>query len=588
MPADTPTPPDFDDDATRVVGAVGEEGASRVSATLPAALGAETNEPTIVGRYRISERIGRGGMASVYRAHDPSIDRIIAIKFLHAALCEEDEYRTRFLREARAAGMLSHPNIVTVHDVGEIDGRPYMTMELIEGEALSEVMARGPMPVREVLVLGVQLAKALHYAHGKGIVHRDIKPSNIALLPDGRSVKVMDFGIAHLDSTTGAQHTRVGDVLGTPQYMSPEQTKGAKIDGRSDLFSVGIILYQMLAGTPPFQGDSVVALAVKIANEEPVPIEKLRPDLPQAVRRIVERCLAKAPERRFQSGAALADAITAALRDLDAEASSAGRARVVPLRLKWALMMGVIVLAVMAIAGTVINRLQRAALIDQVTDYGASLSRFIAAQSAVAALGDEWEAVEVAVQEMMKTGDFSSITVTDSKGVVRVASRPDLVGQPFTPAAGTSLGTRSGDVKVTRYAAAGERMFGFDAPITFQNKPVGRVDLGIAEQPLTTVARLSLLLMSALVLVTVLAVTLAMYFVANWFARPIKLLRESITEIGHGRFEHRIREQRQDEYGLLYSEFNQMAQALQGGFVAAPVSNVESAGAQGVAPDSRG
>jgi serine/threonine protein kinase/HAMP domain-containing protein len=588
MPADTPTPPDFDDDATRVVGAVGEEATSRVSATLPAALGAETNEPTIVGRYRISERIGRGGMASVYRAHDPSIDRIVAIKFLHAALCEEDEYRTRFLREARAAGMLSHPNIVTVHDVGEIDGRPYMTMELIEGEALSEVMARGPMAVREVLVLGVQLAKALHYAHGKGIVHRDIKPSNIALLPDGRSVKVMDFGIAHLDSTTGAQHTRVGDVLGTPQYMSPEQTKGAKIDGRSDLFSVGIILYQMLAGTPPFQGDSVVALAVKIANEEPVPIEKLRPDLPQAVRRIVERCLAKAPERRFQSGAALADAITAALRDLDAEASSAGRARVVPLRLKWALMMGVIVLAVMAIAGTVINRLQRAALIDQVTDYGASLSRFIAAQSAVAALGDEWEAVEVAVQEMMKTGDFSSITVTDSKGVVRVASRPDLVGQPFTPAAGTSLGTRSGDVKVTRYAAAGERMFGFDAPITFQNKPVGRVDLGIAEQPLTTVARLSLLLMSALVLVTVLAVTLAMYFVANWFARPIKLLRESMTEIGHGRFEHRIREQRQDEYGLLYSEFNQMAQALQEGFVAAPVSHVESAGAQGVAPHSRG
>jgi serine/threonine-protein kinase len=509
-------------------------------------------------------------MASVFKAHDPSIDRIIAIKFLHAALCEEDEYRTRFLREARAAGMLSQPNIVTVHDVGEIDGRPYMAMELIEGEALNEVMARGPLPVRDALVLGVQLAKALHYAHGKGIVHRDIKPSNIMLMPDGRTVKVMDFGIAHLASTTGAQHTRVGDVLGTPQYMSPEQTKGAKIDGRSDLFSVGIILYQMLTGKPPFQGDSVVALAMKIANEEPVPIEKLRPELPQGVRRIVERCLAKAPERRFQSGSELAEAITAALRDLDAEASAQGRARIVPLRLKWALMMGAIVLAVMSVAGTVINRLQGAALMDQVTDYGASLSRFIAAQSAVAALGDEWDVVDVAVQEMMKTGDFSSITVTDSKGIARVASRAELVGQAFKPAPGESLGTRNGDVKVTRYDAAGQTVIGFDAPITFQNKAVGRVDLGIAEQPLSTVARYSALLMSVLVLVTVAAVALAMYFVANWFARPIKLLRESMAEIAQGRFEHRIREPRKDEYGLLFNQFNDMAQTLNERFIKPP------------------
>jgi serine/threonine-protein kinase len=579
MPTDRPDSAAFDDDATRVVG---DTGTTRISDTLPTGLGAGAQDPTVVGRYRIVERLGRGGMASVFKAHDPSIDRVIAIKFLHAAFCEDAEYRERFLREARAAGMLSHPNIVTVHDVGEIDGRPYMAMELIEGEPMNAVMARGPMPVRDVLVCGIQLAKALDYAHGKGIVHRDIKPSNMVLLPDAHTVKVMDFGIAHLASTGGVQHTRVGEVLGTPQYMSPEQTRGARIDGRSDLFSVGIILYQMLSGQAPFQGDSVVALAMQIANEDPVPVEQLRPELPQSVRRIVERCLAKQPERRFQTGAELADAIGTALRDLDEEARSQGRARIVPLRLKWALMMGAIVLVVMAVAGTLINQRQQAALLDQVTDYGASLARFIAAQSAVSALGDEWEAVDVAVQEMMKTGDFSRISVMDSKGVVRAADRAALVGTPFVPAPGQPLGTRTGGVSVARQHGDAGPVLGFEAPITFQGKPVGRVDLAIPEQPLHSLNRLSLVLMGVLVVVTVLAVALAMYFVANWFARPIKLLRESMTEIAQGRFDHRIRDQRKDEYGLLYQAFNAMAQALH------DRSSVPTAADAGVVPVSSG
>lgn len=552
--------------------APGSESARR---TAPAASPAA---PRQVGRYQITERIGRGGMASVYRAHDPGIDRTIAIKFLHAAYCEEEEYRARFLREARAAGMLSHPNIVTVHDVGEIEGRPYMAMELIEGEPMNELMSRsGPMPIRDTLVIGLQLAKALDYAHGKGIVHRDIKPSNIMVLKGSSTVKVTDFGIAHVASGASSTHqTRVGDVLGTPQYMSPEQTKGSKVDGRSDLFSVGIILYQMLSGVAPFQGDSIVALAMKIATEEPTPIEKLRGDLPQGVRRIVERCLAKQPERRFQTGQELAAAISQAMRDIEDEAREKEKPRILPLRLKWALMMGAIVFAVMAVTGAVVNRQQTAAMMAQVTDYGASLSRFIAAQNAVSALADEWVAVEVSVAEVMKTRDFTSVSVVDRAGVVRASSDAASVGQPYKARSGELLGTRAGGVTVTRVLDDNDNVLVFEAPMTFQGKAVGRVALGVPEKPLAQVARLSLTLMIVLVIVTVLAVAVAMYFVANWFARPIKLVGDSMREIAQGRFEHRIREERTDEFGQLYKGFDAMAQALQERYVPAQDTAAET------------
>lgn len=581
MAADDPKPNPFDDEATRVMTDAGRlrrgdtlpTGSTPAAASDPVApasprqAAAPATHARQVGRYQVTERIGRGGMASVFRAHDPNIDRVIAIKFLHPNFSEDEEYRGRFLKEARAAGMLSHPNIVTVHDVGEISGRPYMAMELIEGEPLNELMSRqGALPIKDALIITLQLAKALGYAHSKGIVHRDIKPSNIMGVKGTTTVKVTDFGIAHVSSKGEQQQTRVGDVLGTPQYMSPEQTKGSKVDGRSDLFSVGIILYQLLSGQAPFNADSIVALAMKIANEQPTPIEQLRPDVPQSVRRIVERCLAKAPERRFQTGEELADAISASLREIEDEAREAGP-RILPLRVKWALMMATVVFVVMAITGAVINHQQNKALTSQVMEYGASLSRFIAAQNAMSALADEWVAVEVAVGEIMKTGDFDSVTVIDHQGVVRAASDAELVGKPYAPPAGENLGTRDGSIGLSRYVRNGDEVLGFESPMTFQGKAVGRVALGIDEKPLVEVARLSLTLMAVLVIVTVIAVGVAMYFVANWFARPLKLMDQSLLEVAQGRLEHRIREQREDEFGLMFKAFNDMASALQDRFM---------------------
>jgi serine/threonine-protein kinase len=530
---------------------------------------ADSSEPGAdyreVGRYLIKGRLGRGGMATVFRAHDPSIGRDVAIKFLHASLCEDEDSRLRFLREARAAGGLSHPNIVIVHDVGEIERRPYMAMELIDGAPLSEVLGKDKtLPVRDVVVLGLQLARALEYAHARGVVHRDIKPGNIMLLADRQTIKVADFGIAHLEDGTGEQRTVVGTVMGTPQYMSPEQTRGEKVDGRSDLFSAGIVLYQMLAGERPFRGDSVVAIATRIANEEPPPLSQKRTEVPASLRRVVDRCLAKQPSQRYQTGKELAEALTKVLAEIDETARERDRPRIIPLRVKWAATMALIVALVMGLTAAVITQRQYAAMMGQVSEYGESLARFISAQNAAAVLGEEWDAVDVSVQAMMRARNFERLSVVDRAGVVRVSSLPALIGQPYRAASQDRVET---DVPANgvavRYRAGDESVLGFEAPVMFQGKQVGLIALGIPEQPITRVARLSISLMLVLAVVTVLAVAIAMYLLANWFAKPIRLVEESMAEIGKGRFTHRINEHRNDEFGQLFRAFDDMAQALE-------------------------
>jgi eukaryotic-like serine/threonine-protein kinase len=516
-----------------------------------------------VGRYQIQSRLGRGGMASVFKAHDPKIGREVAIKFLHASLAEDDEYRARFLREARAAGGLSHPNIVVVHDVGEIDGRPYMAMEFVDGPTLAELQEKTPkLPIREAVLYGIQLARALDYSHAKGIVHRDIKPGNVMVLREQKTIKVTDFGIAHIEDSV-QQHTQVGAVLGTPQYMSPEQTRGDKIDGRSDLFSAGIVLYQMVAGERPFRGDSLVAVATKIANDPAPPLTGARPDAPASLRRVVERCLAKQPAQRYQTGKELSEALLKVLAEIDEAAREKPKGGIVPLRVKWTLGMGLIVAIVMGISATWITQRQYDALVGQAVDYGGTLAQFIARQNAVAALSEDWGVIDVPVQEMMKSGSFERIVVMDKAGVVRVSSQPSLLDKPYVPAGVETLSTRSGGAQAVRYRVGSEAVLGFEAPITFQDQLVGRVALGIPEKPLTRVAQLSITLMIVLALVTVAAVAIATYFLANWFAKPLRLLGESLNEISKGHYTHRIAEERKDEIGQLFADFDAMAQALQ-------------------------
>ncbi len=286
---------------------LGGSGASTAAGTLVIDGGGGMQKP-MLGRYEVEKELGKGAMGVVYLGRDPKINRVVAIKTM--ALSQEfeadelEEVKERFFREAETAGRLTHPNIVTIYDAGEEHDLAYIAMEFLKGKDLMPFTKPDnllPLPV--ALDLVAKAADALDYAHAQNVVHRDIKPANIMFEPDTGTMKLTDFGIARI---TDSSKTKTGMVLGTPSYMSPEQLSGKKVDGRSDLFSLGVMLYQLISGQLPFQGDSMATLMYKIANEEHPDVTALRPDTPPCVRDILDKAMAKTAEQRYARGADLA------------------------------------------------------------------------------------------------------------------------------------------------------------------------------------------------------------------------------------------------------------------------------------------
>ena len=268
--------------------------------------------PQTLGRYRIEAEIGRGAMGVVYRARDPQIERLVAIKTISLAGQEPDEeqaYRERFVQEARAAGRLSHPGIVAIFDAGEDSEtrEPYLVIEYVAGDPLSRILSAGnhKLPLSDALRFAQEIAEALDYAHSQGVIHRDIKPANILINEDGRA-KIADFGVARMNQAVITHH---GQIFGSPAYMAPEQLSGGVTDARSDLFSLGVVLYSMITGFRPFQGNSAETVCFKVMNMEPVPVTSLQHEVPAELDAIVARAIAKNPAERFQSGAEMARAI---------------------------------------------------------------------------------------------------------------------------------------------------------------------------------------------------------------------------------------------------------------------------------------
>ncbi|NNM83277.1 MAG: serine/threonine protein kinase [Burkholderiales bacterium] len=257
--------------------------------------------PDKIGRYEIISELGRGAMGVVYKARDPVLDRIVAIKTLSLNLSDDEfqEYEARFYQEAKATGKINHTNIISLFDFGKSDKIAFMAMEYLEGQELRQILDSGKrLDVERVLDIARQVAEGLSHAHEQNIVHRDIKPSNIMILRNGIA-KITDFGIARIPSS--AIKTMTGMVMGSPQYMSPEQVAGRHTDHRTDIFSLGIVLYEMLTGTPPFKGENVHSIMYQIVNYNPPPPKSLRPELPEMLDFIVAKALAKNPEDRYQS-----------------------------------------------------------------------------------------------------------------------------------------------------------------------------------------------------------------------------------------------------------------------------------------------
>ncbi|MEO1457163.1 MAG: serine/threonine-protein kinase [Pseudomonadota bacterium] len=273
-----------------------------------------TSKPTQIGKYRIDKVVGAGAMGIVYRAFDPSIERTVAIKTIRGELLSSedgDNWRERFLREVRVAARCLHPNLVTVFGCGEDNGIPYIVMEFVAGRPLHEYKGAEGFGTDTAVYVISQVLRALEVAHQSGIVHRDIKPANVMLL-DNAMVKVTDFGIAKLESS---QLTAHGSMVGTPSYMSPEQFMGAEVDQRSDLFSTGVVLYELIAGQRPFLGKSNAELLYRVANEMPADPRLLNPQISAPLAGVVMRALAKRPEERFQSARAFAEALAATESD---------------------------------------------------------------------------------------------------------------------------------------------------------------------------------------------------------------------------------------------------------------------------------
>jgi serine/threonine protein kinase/Tol biopolymer transport system component len=284
--------------------ALGASGVSSASAFERRPTGGMTGR--VISHYRILGPLGGGGMGVVYKAQDLSLERVVALKFLPPELSRDPDAKTRFLQEARAASTLDHPNICTIHEVGETDeGQLYLAMACYDGETLKQRLQRGPLPIDEALEAAQQIARGLVKAHRSGIVHRDIKPANLMITAD-EIVKILDFGIAKLAGAAGL--TRIGSSLGTPGYMSPEQARGEEVDHRTDVWSLGAVLYEMVTGRRPFRGGDDQAVLYALFNQEPDPVEQLRPDAPPELVRIIGRMLAKDPDRRYLTAAeALAD-----------------------------------------------------------------------------------------------------------------------------------------------------------------------------------------------------------------------------------------------------------------------------------------
>ena len=524
-----------------------------------------TAMPRTIGRYRIDGVLGEGATAVVYAGFDPGIQRRVAIKCLHRHVAADTAYRRRFLAEARAAGHLVHPNIVTIFDAGETDdGRPYIAMERLGGETLAgRVASEGLPPLPMVIELASQVAAALNYAHEQGIIHHDIKPENIMLAEGWHYAKLSDFGIAERRGAPSAS-TETG---GTPAYMALERLRGEPDDARSDLFSLGVVLHWLITGKLPWRETSDVPRLIRERQRMPrPPIEPLDPATPSMLVGIVRTLLSPTAAARYQSGAEVVEDLHQARREYERLHEKPVANRIISLRLRWAGALGATLCLVLLLGLTAIYGKQNTAITGLALDFGRSLSRMIAGDAAENLLLNDQAATRALVQDIARNRQIHYLAVADRFGNVVASTRSAEVGRALPVPVGQK--PLSGGDGIDSYhgrivGGDDDAMLLFDVPIRYQAKMVGELRLGISGAPLRTAQHTTLWVILAVLLVTLAAVVGAAYWL---FRRPFALLQmlsDALLRVGRGDFHHRIRLVRHDELGQLFAVFNLMNSALQ-------------------------
>lgn len=526
----------------------------------------DPNLPRAIDRYRIEGILGRGAMAVVYAGYDPQIEREVAIKCLHAGVAADASYRRRFLVEARAAGHLTHPHIVTLFDVGETpDGQPFLAMERLPGDTLASRAAReGLPPLPVVLELAMQMATALDYAHAHGVVHHDIKPENIMLADGWRQAKIADFGIAERRGLQPAGADAPSEIGGTPAYMAPEHLRGEPTDARSDLFSLGVVLYWLLAGKLPWNETADVPRLIEERLQHPLPpLEPLDAATPAILTDIVHTLLAPEAAARYQRGAELSDDLRMARREYERLHEQPLVSRIVSLRWRWSAVLGG-VLGLVLIAGmAAIYAMQGRAVSGLALDFGSSLGRMVASESAEDLLLGDRAATRALVEDIARNQQIRYLAVADRGGEVVASTRPEEVGGALPALPGHPLAQR-GEIDSYRGDDGGsDGLLLFNTPIHYQTATVGTLRLGISRTPLRAAQKTTLGAIAAVLLVTLLAVLGAAYALFRRLLASLGLVGDAMLRVARGDLRYRIRLTRRDELGRLFAAFNLMAGALQ-------------------------
>ncbi len=525
-------------------------------------------KPKSIGRYKIISELGRGAMAYVYKAYDPEIDRFLAVKVLREELAQDQDYRKGFIHEAKLAGQLAHPGIVTIYDVGVADDKPYIAMELLDGLPLDELLKNHQkLPLKMVLSILVQLTRALHYAHSAGVVHRDIKPGNIICLADNKNVKITDFGIAQLNDSLASTGKSQEKVLGTPEYMAPEQILGKKLDARSDLYSLGTLIQTMLTGSPPFKADDFGDLFKQIIQNKPPEISESGIKVPDELQDLIRKLLQKSPEKRYQNAYELMQDIRELSNVMGAQAKEKSRTGFVSLKLRWTLTMAAIVAITMMIGLVIVYYQQYVSLRTMAMDYGYSTAKLIAFEVAEPLLLEDNIALETIILDLKKNQDIEYISIRNLNNQVLASTNLAEVGLPFSAKTFYEFKNRvkeENDIIIDHRDVNSEhQVFDVDTSIQFNNTKIGNIQLSISVDQLMQSVKTTLAIMVVLMFITLFAV----FSMTLAFARQISHQSTKITlaleRVRRGQFNRRLSVEKNDEFGRIATAFNLMSESLE-------------------------